>query len=272
MLMKNNFLRKVTKMPQNTGGGNSQTKRATLALPLRYLCAMLLALFVGVGNVLGAENTPKSTKNPVIVLEKDSSKEGTKIDIVNDSVDAKKEGENIGLKLSGDYSLRLIEENKETNWTVIIAIISIIANVLVVILTYVLQTRLKHLETKEIRTQNIQEVEVKKQADMYQKLKDIDNFMSAHENSLWPDGGEGDAELKRQLNDKIIEAEDFHQQNTLYIRGKIGRVTANLLAQFKKKKDGDQSAEVMNNIQKFLKDYVDVYHNHPELIQEKSNN
>ena len=249
------------------------TRGATAAQPLRYLCAMLLVLFMGVGNVLGAENTPKSTKNPVIVLEKDSSKEGTKIDIVNDSADAKKEGENIGLKLSGDYyTLRLIEENKETNWTVIIAIISIIANILVVILTYVLQTRLKHLETKEIRTQNIQEVEVKKQADMYQKLKDIDNFMSAHENSLWPDAGEGDAELKRQLNDKIIEAENFHQQNTLYIRGKIGKVTANLLAQFKKKKDGDQSAEVMNNIQKFLKDYVDVYHNHPELIQEKSNN
>lgn len=54
MLMKNNFLSKVTKMPQNTGGGNSQTKRATLALPLRYLCAMLLALFMGIGNVWAA--------------------------------------------------------------------------------------------------------------------------------------------------------------------------------------------------------------------------
>ena len=44
--MKNNFLSLVTydpiatqsgaKISQNTGGGNSQTKRATLALPLRY--------------------------------------------------------------------------------------------------------------------------------------------------------------------------------------------------------------------------------------------
>lgn len=54
MLMKTNFLNLVAKMPQNTGGGDSQTKRATLALPLRYLCAMLLALFMGVGNVWGA--------------------------------------------------------------------------------------------------------------------------------------------------------------------------------------------------------------------------
>ena len=53
MLMKNNFLSKVTKMPQNTGGGNLQTKRATFALPLRYLCAMLLALFMGVGQMWG---------------------------------------------------------------------------------------------------------------------------------------------------------------------------------------------------------------------------
>ena len=51
--MKNNFLSKVTKMPQNTGGGNSQTKRATLALPLRYLCAMLLALVLGIGQMWG---------------------------------------------------------------------------------------------------------------------------------------------------------------------------------------------------------------------------
>lgn len=57
MLMKNNFLSKVTKMPQNTGGGNSQTKRATLALPLRYLCAMLFALFMGVGQMWGATIT-----------------------------------------------------------------------------------------------------------------------------------------------------------------------------------------------------------------------
>ena len=61
--MKNNFLNLVAydpiaepcaaKMPQNTGGGNSQTKRATLALPLRYLCAMLLALVLSVGNMWG---------------------------------------------------------------------------------------------------------------------------------------------------------------------------------------------------------------------------
>lgn len=49
--MKNNFLSLVTKMPQHTGGGNSQTKCATLALPLRYLCAMLLALVLSIGNV-----------------------------------------------------------------------------------------------------------------------------------------------------------------------------------------------------------------------------
>ena len=55
MLMKTNFLNLVAKMPQNTGGGNSQTKRATLALPLRYLCAMLLVLVLGVGNMWGAE-------------------------------------------------------------------------------------------------------------------------------------------------------------------------------------------------------------------------
>ena len=62
--MKTNFLNLVAydpiatqggaKMPQNTGGGNSQTKRATLALPLRYLCALFLALFMGVGNMWGA--------------------------------------------------------------------------------------------------------------------------------------------------------------------------------------------------------------------------
>ena len=51
MLMKTNFLNLVAKTPQNTGGGNSQTKRATLALPLRYLCAMLLALILGVGQM-----------------------------------------------------------------------------------------------------------------------------------------------------------------------------------------------------------------------------
>lgn len=69
MLMKNNFLSKVTKMPQNTGGGNSQTKRATLALPLRYLCAMLLALFMGVGQMWAADitvtpPTPNNASNP----------------------------------------------------------------------------------------------------------------------------------------------------------------------------------------------------------------
>ncbi len=67
--MKNNFLSKVTKMPQNTGGGNSQTKRATLALPLRYLCAMLLALFMGVGQMWAADitvtpPTPNNASNP----------------------------------------------------------------------------------------------------------------------------------------------------------------------------------------------------------------
>ena len=59
--MKNNFLRKVTKMPQNTGGGNSQTKRATLALPLRYLCAMLLALVLGIGQMWGDPTIPSTT-------------------------------------------------------------------------------------------------------------------------------------------------------------------------------------------------------------------
>ena len=53
--MKTNFLNLAAKMPQNTGGGNSQTKRATLALPLRYLCAMLLTLVLGVGNVWGTD-------------------------------------------------------------------------------------------------------------------------------------------------------------------------------------------------------------------------
>ena len=52
--MKTNFLNLVAKMPQNTGGGNSQTKRATLAQPLRYLCAMLFALVLGVGQMWGA--------------------------------------------------------------------------------------------------------------------------------------------------------------------------------------------------------------------------
>lgn len=49
--MRNNFLNLVAKMPQNTGGGNSQTKRATLALPLRYFCALLLAFILAIGNV-----------------------------------------------------------------------------------------------------------------------------------------------------------------------------------------------------------------------------
>ena len=53
--MKNNFLNLVAKMPQNTGGGDSQTKRATLALPLRYLCAMLLAFILGIGQMWGAD-------------------------------------------------------------------------------------------------------------------------------------------------------------------------------------------------------------------------
>lgn len=271
MLMKNNFLSLVTKMPQNTGGGNSQTKRATFALPLRYLCAMLLALFMGVGNVLGAENTPKSTKNPVIVLEKDSSKEGTKIDIVNDSADAKKEGENIGVKLSGDYSLRLIEESNETNWTAIIAIISILANIAMVILTYILQTRLKRVETAEIRTQKIQEVELKQQASMYEMLKDIDNFLIEKDDVLWEEGDKGVA-LQKELDTKIAHAEDFHKNNTMYIRERLGQLTANLLAEYKEEKDGNRNAESMNKTREMLNEYVDVYHNHPELIQEKSNN
>lgn len=50
MLMKNNFLSLVTKMPQNTGGVICKLN----ALPLRYLCAMLFALFVGVGQMWGA--------------------------------------------------------------------------------------------------------------------------------------------------------------------------------------------------------------------------
>ena len=50
--MRSNFLNLVAKTPQNTGGGCSRTKRATLALPLRYFCAMLLALVLGISNVL----------------------------------------------------------------------------------------------------------------------------------------------------------------------------------------------------------------------------
>ena len=78
MLMKTNFLNLVAydpiatqggaKMPQNTGGGNSQTKRATLALPLRYFCAMLLALVLGVGQMWGEDNVftfPTSGSNTV---------------------------------------------------------------------------------------------------------------------------------------------------------------------------------------------------------------
>ena len=61
--MKNNFLSLVTKMPQNTGGGNSQTKRATLALPLRYLCAMLLALVLGIGQMWGEDWTSANIVN-----------------------------------------------------------------------------------------------------------------------------------------------------------------------------------------------------------------
>ena len=61
--MKTNFLNLVAKMPQNTGGGNSQTKRATLALPLRYLCAMLLTLVLGVGNMWGETWTAANIVN-----------------------------------------------------------------------------------------------------------------------------------------------------------------------------------------------------------------
>ena len=52
-----NFLNLVAKMPQNTGGGNSQAKRTTLALPLRYFCALLLTFILAIGNVWGATET-----------------------------------------------------------------------------------------------------------------------------------------------------------------------------------------------------------------------
>ena len=194
-------------------------------------------------------------------------KEDAKNDVIEENAEEDREMENIGVKLSGDYTLRLIEENKETNWTIIIAVISIIANVLVVILTYVLQTRLKHFETAEIRTQKIQEIELKQQALMYENLKDIDNYLIEKDDVLWEEGAESGV-LVEELETKITKAEEFHKNNTMYIRGRLGQLTANLLAEYKAEKDGNRNAESMNKTQEMLSEYVDVYHNHPEKIKE----
>ena len=237
----------------------------------RYLGALFLLFTFAIGNVMADENAPKSTKeskSSVNAIEQQVLvKEDAKNDVIEENAEEDREMENIGVKLSGDYTLRLIEENKETNWTIIIAVISIIANVLVVILTYVLQTRLKHFETAEIRTQKIQEIELKQQALMYENLKDIDNYLIEKDDVLWEEGAESGV-LVEELETKITKAEEFHKNNTMYIRGRLGQLTANLLAEYKAEKDGNRNAESMNKTQEMLSEYVDVYHNHPEKIKE----
>ncbi len=234
---------------------------------MHVICTLVLLFTFAIGNVWAANNAPKSTKEnkgSINAVEQQTSvKDSTKNEAVVGNAEEERETENIGVKLSGDYSLRLIEESNETNWTAIIAIISILANIAMVILTYILQTRLKQVETAEIRTQKIQEVELKQQASMYEMLKDIDNFLIEKDDVLWEESDKGVA-LQRELDTKIAHAEDFHKNNTMYIRGRLGQLTANLLAEYKEEKDGNRNAESMNKTREMLNEYVDVYHNHPK--------
>ena len=239
--------------PNQTGETLSRENRIGLMSYLRRTLMLLFAVLVmSIGQMWGAETNIDKNQNNV--------KATTNIPTIQQSAEAS--AENLNVNLSGEPSVKLIQE-ESTNWTAWLAGASILVDILILVLTIVFQQRLKRLETKEIRTQKIQETELKQQALMYEKLVDIDNFLNENEDA-WQVPAQGERTPQRiELEAKLNSAKEFYTKNTLYIKGKIKEIVINLLDIYEHSGEAG-NIDILLRTQELLEQYVDAYHSHKE--------
>jgi len=228
--------------------------QATLKRLWRYAAMITLLLTLACGEMWGAQGAQNTDKN------QNNVKATTNIPTIQQPAEAS--AENLNVNLSGEPSVKLIQE-ESTNWTAWLAGASILVDILILVLTIVFQQRLKRLETKEIRTQKIQETELKQQALMYEKLVDIDNFLNENEDAWQVPAQEERTPQRIELEAKLNSAKEFYTKNTLYIKGKIKEIVINLLDIYEHSREAG-NIDILLRTQELLEQYVDAYHSHKE--------
>lgn len=145
-----------------------------------------------------------------------------------------------GLDINGIDSLNLILSGTPTvsvlmpaqlDGATIVAIVSIIANIVIVGLTFYSKKWLQKHETEEIRNREMQNIAIKQQANLYELLVEISYLLQSPE--CINDSQEISWEVdNKDLNAKILYAKLFLSKNELFITDELSKIAYELLDLF----------------------------------------
>lgn len=163
--------------------------------------------------------------------------------------------DSLNFVLSGSPTI-MLETSGQTNWTAIIGIATIVMNIIVLIITFCYNRRLQKTETIEIRIRAIQNTAIQKQADMFRLLRELTDVAQ--------DSVEQIDIIKPAEQEKFkvlfSKAQNFHTQNTIYIRDSLGIIVTEVLNIY-----SDPNflctIDTIQEIENKLKKYCDVYNN-----------
>lgn len=145
-----------------------------------------------------------------------------------------------GLDINGIDSLNLVLSGTPTvsvlipaqlDGATIVAIVSIIANIVIVGLTFYSKKWLQKHETEEIRNREMQNIAIKQQANLYELLVEISYLLQSPE--CINDSQEISWEVdNKDLNAKILYAKLFLSKNELFITDELSKIAYELLDLF----------------------------------------
>lgn len=167
--------------------------------------------------------------------------------------------DSLNLVLSGTPSVNVVMP-EQTDWAMIIGFVSIFANILVLAITIWSNKRLQQHETEEIRTRTIQDIAIKKQAQLFKKLVNINNLLQNQDEDT------EDEEIdnffqglsKKALTDNINEAQLFISQNRLYINETLQNIATELLNLYSKQ-NNILDIETITVINEKIQEYCERY-------------
>lgn len=170
--------------------------------------------------------------------------------------------DSLNFVLSGSPSVRVVMP-EETDWAMVIGIVTICINILVLLVTCWHNRILQKSETEEIRTRAIQDVAIQKQAKLYEMLVNLSYIIQD------PNNDSNSIDMMA-FKDKLEQTKLFISTNHLYIRDNLEEVTYDLLNIFSSLTEMPD-AKTMNNIDKNLAEYCKVYNTPNEIRKTRKN-
>ncbi len=170
--------------------------------------------------------------------------------------------DSLNLVLSGAPSVNVVMP-EQTDWAMIIGIATICVNVLVLFVTIWSNRRLQQHETAEIRTRTIQEVSIKKEAELFERLVGICNLLQAqYENDKNGDNCRFVQAISNdKIRDTINETQTFISKNSIHINDELEQISVDLLNIYSDNVSSMQVLDIesLDKINDLLDQYCDRY-------------